>query len=619
MLKPAREDGRIDSQAVPKRPRSLLAPTLIVFALCAAVGVIAYVQIAVKRVEQELPLRVMEEKRDMERTVRNLYDFLAATVATQAHPTDGNLDNARDELAFVENDLGTLRERYTFDTLIGASALHALISPTIVDARTWLTEGFGTLEPTSPILLELVSTRTQDTIVKAFDKTAEADRIAYEILSRQTEALGRLRSRLVLVLGAVIALLGGIVWLAIRQQKARREQFAAETARERAQTRLRDALENTSEGFAFFDANEQLVIANSRYSDVFFKGLKDVVKPGVSFEAMLRAAIDRNLIADIADDPSGWLTNRLAHFRNPSGTFAVHHADGRWTQINERKTAEGGTVVVYSDITGLKRRESELVRAKEGAEALSDAKSNFLANVSHELRTPLTSIVGFARIVQKRFDAVVRPALRDEDAKVERASAQISTNLEIMLLEGERLSKLVNDVLDLEKIEAGEMVWNIAALDVRAMIEQAAAATQTLYAEKGLAFNAHVADGLPQILGDRDRVVQVLVNLISNAVKFTDDGAIECHARRKGTDAVEISVVDTGAGIAPEDQIVIFEKFRQVGDTLTEKPSGTGLGLPICREIVEHLGGGIRVESRLGHGSTFAFWLPCAPPGASPG
>ena len=271
-------------------------------------------------------------------------------------------------------------------------------------------------------------------------------------------------------------------------------------------------------------------------------------------------------------------------------------------------------MVVYSDITDLKQREIQLLHAKEEAEAANEAKSSFLANVSHELRTPLTSILGFARIVQKRVASVVLPLLGTVDGQVARAVGQIERNLGIILLEGERLTKLVNEVLDLEKIEAGEMVWNVTELDVAELVDRAAAATESLYRQKGLDFVAEIEPGLPRMLGDGDRVVQVLINLISNAVKFTDTGRITCSARADPAGRVRVSVTDSGRGIAPGDHAAIFEKFRQVGDTLTDKPSGTGLGLPICREIIEHLGGEIAVDSDLGRGSTFTFWLPAVRP-----
>lgn len=377
--------------------------------------------------------------------------------------------------------------------------------------------------------------------------------------------------------------------------------------------RLIDAIESITEGFAFFDSDERLVIANSRYRDDFLRGVREVVAPGVPLTDILQAVVQRGLIADSAQDPERWLEWRLRQFRQPGGPFVLEYTDGSWVQVNERKTADGGTVVVYSDITDLKQREFQLTQAKEEAEAANEAKSNFLANVSHELRTPLTSILGFARIVQKRFQSAVMPQLGTTDGRLARAVGQIEHNLEIILLEGDRLTKLVNDVLDLEKIEAGEMVWNVTELDIAEVIAQATAATESLYRQKGLDFAAEVAADLPPVLGDRDRVVQVLVNLISNAVKFTEAGSVTCRAWPDEASRVHVSVTDSGMGIAPEDHAAIFEKFRQVGDTLTEKPAGTGLGLPICREIIEHLGGEIGVDSELGRGSTFTFWLPVAP------
>ncbi len=180
-----------------------------------------------------------------------------------------------------------------------------------------------------------------------------------------------------LVLGAVVALAGAIVWLAARQQKAARARQLAEEARQSAQSRLQDALESTSEGFAFFDAAETLMIANSRYRDFFLRGVREVVASGVSLEVILRAVIDRGLVVGASEDPERWLAWRLGRFRTPEGPFALEYADGRWVQIDERRTGDGGTVVIYSDITELKRREFELLKAKEGAEAVSEAKSSF--------------------------------------------------------------------------------------------------------------------------------------------------------------------------------------------------------------------------------------------------
>ena len=260
-------------------------------------------------------------------------------------------------------------------------------------------------------------------------------------------------------------------------------------------------------------------------------------------------------------------------------------------------------------MTELKRREQELVDAKEQAESANQAKSAFLANVSHELRTPLTSILGFTRIVQRRFDAVIKPAVVDRSPRVSRTMRQMADNLGIVLTEGERLTALINNVLDLEKIEAGEMSWQIESLDIAEVIKQATAATDSLFETSGLELVVQTDDGLPAVKGDHYKLVQVMVNLLSNAVKFTPQGTVTCCSVRDSAGDVRVSVSDTGIGIDEADQSHVFEKFRQVGDTLTEKPQGTGLGLAICREIIEHLGGTIEVASRLGEGSTFSFTL----------
>jgi signal transduction histidine kinase len=247
--------------------------------------------------------------------------------------------------------------------------------------------------------------------------------------------------------------------------------------------------------------------------------------------------------------------------------------------------------------------------ARAAAEAANESKSAFLANVSHELRTPLTSIIGFTRMVQKRLAERILPLVAGADPRVTRAADQVSENLRIILAEGERLTSLINDLLDLEKIGAGKMVWHMGPLQLAEVIDQAHAATSTLLEAKGLAWVREIPPDLPKIHGDRDRLEQVLINLISNAVKFTQQGAITCRVEPVAQELV-VSVIDQGIGIAPEDQVLVFEKFRQVGDTLTGKPKGTGLGLSICKEIVTHHGGRMWLRSELGVGSAFFFSLP---------
>ncbi|MBC7811805.1 MAG: HAMP domain-containing histidine kinase [Burkholderiales bacterium] len=253
---------------------------------------------------------------------------------------------------------------------------------------------------------------------------------------------------------------------------------------------------------------------------------------------------------------------------------------------------------------------SEMQRAKETAEGANAAKSTFLASVSHELRTPLTSVLGFARIIQKRLDERILPAVQSDDPKTQRAIDQVRENIGIILSEGNRLTTLINNVLDLAKIEAGKEDWHMQSLSASEVVEQATAATSSLFEQRErLNMITDVVDDLPQMFADRDRLIQVLINLISNAVKFTEQGAITCRVKVVDSEII-FSISDTGMGIVESDQPRVFEKFTQVGDTLTGKPMGTGLGLPICKEIVEHHGGRIWVESVLGQGSVFSFTIP---------
>ena len=254
-----------------------------------------------------------------------------------------------------------------------------------------------------------------------------------------------------------------------------------------------------------------------------------------------------------------------------------------------------GVVVTVRDIT--KEKEVDMM------------KTDFISTVSHELRTPLTSILGFANIISKKFKDVIYPMLVLEDKKTKKTADQIESNLDIIISEGQRLTSLINDVLDIAKMEAGKIEWKDERFTARYVVEHAVSATSSIFSEKGLGIITDIEDDLPEIFADKDRFIQVVINLLSYAVKFTDKGDITIRAKSSG-DFVLISVSDKGMGISKDNLNKVFEKFKQVGDTLTDKPKGTGLGLPICKQIVEHYGGKIWAESKEGEGSTFYFTAP---------
>ncbi len=251
----------------------------------------------------------------------------------------------------------------------------------------------------------------------------------------------------------------------------------------------------------------------------------------------------------------------------------------------------------------------EAKEAKAKAEDANEAKSAFLSTVSHELRTPLTSVLGFAKIIRKRLEDKIFPAVNVEDQKIKKTMKQVSENLNVVVSEGERLTNLINDVLDLAKIESGRMEWHLKPVFLQDVISRAIASTSSLFDQKGLKLTKNISPDLPLVSGDEDKLIQVVINLLSNAVKFTDKGKVSIDAYLdKGQIMVEVQ--DTGIGISEDDKHKVFERFRQAGDTLTDKPQGTGLGLPICREIIEHHGGIIWMKSEIGVGSSFFFSIP---------
>ena len=262
---------------------------------------------------------------------------------------------------------------------------------------------------------------------------------------------------------------------------------------------------------------------------------------------------------------------------------------------------EASQVVVYSHRLEQKSREleaatAELRAANEQLKELDRLKDDFVSTVTHELRTPLTSIRAFTQILLEHPEV---------DAE------QRSKFLGIITKETERLTRLINQVLDLSKIESGKAEWSESMLDLRELIGDAVTGMSQVFEERDIRIDVEVPEKAAPVRADVDRIIQVMLNLLSNAAKFCEPGRGRIRvALKEEAGALRVEVRDNGPGIDPADQGVIFDKFRQVGDTLTAKPHGSGLGLHISRQIVEHFGGRMWVESRLGEGACFAFTLP---------
>ncbi len=549
--------------------------------------------------------------------------------------------------------------------------------------------------------------------------------------------------------------------------------LATEQAK-KAERLVTDAIESISEGFTLFDAEDKLVLSNSRYDELLYPG-SVAPQPGDSYETIIIRSVREGLIEDAQSDKDSWLAERLERHRNPSGLHVQRRSGGRWLQISERKTEDGGMVAVYTDVTELKRTEQalrekteflqltevitraaneaanldealqialdqvcahtgwpvghvymfdesagdlapttiwhlddtqqfetfrrvteatrfaaevglpgrvlasgepawifdvtkdpnfpraklatdigvragaafpvlvgpkvaavleffsaeaveayqpllevmaqigtqlgrviertqaeeQLLAAKELAEGATRSKSQFLANMSHELRTPLNVILGVSELMQ-------------EDAE-DQGLEDFLESLDHVSREGKHLLHLIEEILDLSKIEAGKLEFRLEDFDVAALVRDAAVAAQPLADKNANRLVVHCPDDIGAMRADPLRVRQVVLNLLSNACKFTEQGEVTLAAapdRVDGTDWLEITVSDTGIGMTPEQTEKLFQEFTQADESMTRKYGGTGLGLAISRRLCRMMGGDIGLTSTPGEGTTCTVRLP---------
>jgi two-component system cell cycle sensor histidine kinase PleC len=388
-----------------------------------------------------------------------------------------------------------------------------------------------------------------------------------------------------------------------------------------ADLRLRDAIETIPEAFVLWDAGDRLVLCNSHFQRLH-KLPDSAVTPGTSYETVI----------EVGSMPEVRTRLHEAGTQAPGArTFEAQLDDGKWLHISERRTKDGGYVSVGTDITRIKEHEQKLVdndlrlratvidlkrsqaalerqaleladlaekysQEKTRAEEANQTKSKFLANMSHELRTPLNAIIGFSEIMESGMFGTL-------------GSEKYQEYCHDILTSGHYLLEVINDILDMSKIEAGRMKLDMEPLDLSKTLAESLRVVSGRADDKNLLLDADI-EGTISVIADRRAIKQIIVNLLSNAVKFTPDGGKVVVRSRELSDSILLMIADTGIGIAPQSLARLGRPFEQVESQLTKTYHGSGLGLAIARSLTNLHGGSMRLRSRLGAGTVVCVSLP---------
>ncbi len=381
-----------------------------------------------------------------------------------------------------------------------------------------------------------------------------------------------------------------VVQTEITGVKRREQELAEKTAL------LRATMEHMEQGLLVLDAQLRIKMWNDRWVELV-QMPPELLGVGAPMAAILKLAAERGEFGP--GDVEVQVQHRLKQLRETQSDVAEFHPpNGRFIEMRRSPMPDGGSLFTFADITERKRVEADLRRAKDEAELASRSKTEFLANMSHELRTPLNAIIGFSDILMGQIFGPLGDARYSDYARDIRDS-------------GLHLLNLINDVLDVSKVEFGKVELIEETVDIVAVVESCARLMRDRADTAGLRLVQELPSGLPQLQGDSRRLKQILLNLLSNAVKFTPTGGrVTIRASYHPQDGFRLIVEDTGIGIAKADLDKAMRPFGQIDSRLARKYQGTGLGLPLARSMAELHGGKLELDSAPGQGTTATIWLP---------
>ncbi len=702
-------------------PATLL---LIATVVVGAVALTLFARASLNRIHQDLPMEVLLQQRDVGGLSKDLNGLMRAVENLRAVPSEDHLAAARRSLDTAARRLRVIRDAHEAAALASTSAMLEILQPALADIDRWLDRGLHGRAPDSPDVLALAIARLADTQRQFESLQGRSGDEAVSRLEAEAGDLVTLRDMLASVFAFGSLLVLAILLFVVRHQRAEAKRAAAEQ-------RLRESIGLISGGFALFDEQGRLAFCNADYGELF-PGAEGEAVPGARYELLLQRAAAGGGILDAVGREAAWVAERLAQFRSPAGPVELRLKDGRWMRLAERKTADGGLVVVSTDITDTRQRESELREigqdlrdnnllldaalanmsqglamfdvdhcliicnrrylglydlpaelgqpgvalrrimevsaqlqgldeaaaarlieermtiaaktegsrwremlangrvidifhqplaaggsiatyedvsetyqaevelraAKDEAEVASRAKSDFLAGVSHELRTPLIAIIGFSEVMQNEMFGPIG------DSHYQEYASDIHDS-------GHHLLSLINDILDLSKNEAGKFELHEEAVTVTDTIEAALRLVGQRADKAGVELVRAVAPHLPWLYADGRVLKQVLLNLLTNAVKFTPlDGRVTIGADLGPGGDLVLTVADSGVGMSAEDLEQALTPFGQVESDIVRMQEGTGLGLPLSKHLVELHGGSLTIESKPGAGTTVRATFP---------